>query len=125
MNEERTLQEIEQHADTALPNAKEYRVAGCKYEEDFESHSATLILILKRFESGEVRRLRFTNPNFNAGPPFGSLSDASGLYLMDTSHLGWGREQRIEVGDWDGGPPLFWASDMEEIENDAPTSQCT
>jgi hypothetical protein len=121
MHTERSLQEIEQYAHSSFPDAREYRVVGCLYEVDFESHNASLVLVLKRIKSDEVRRVRFANPHFEE-PPFIELWDATGLYLMDTSHLGWGQEQRIEVGDWDGGPPIFWASDVEDM-GDAPASQ--
>jgi hypothetical protein len=38
---------------------------------------------------------------------------------MTTTHLHWDPSQQIEVGDWDGGPPLFWAENVERGEGDS------
>ena len=47
----------------------------------------------------------------------------SGVSLSFCSHSA--REHGIEVGDWEHGSALFWASDVEGLEADAPASPST
>jgi len=112
MNQERTIEEIKSHRYPALPEAEKYRVVRLDYTQDFEASDCSTILVIKHTDSGKKKSLRFSNSRFN-DDLFTSLIDATGLYLMDTSHYGWGKEQRIEVGDWDGGPPIFWAESVQ------------
>ena len=44
---------------------------------------------------------------------------------MTTSHLNWDPAQRVEGGDWDGGPPLFWAEDVSRAEDSNNTIEAT
>ncbi len=114
MRAERSLEEIKKHRNPILANSEDYRVIRCVYDENFEEQNVVLTLSIKNMKTGEVRNLHFSNVVFN-GPIFTSLHDAAGLYLIDTAYLAWDPNQRIEVGDWDGGPPIFWATQVEEI----------
>jgi hypothetical protein len=81
---------------------------------DFETPDCTLVLIIRHKSTGNLRKLQFSNVALN-NPELAYLRDATGLYFIDTSYLNWSPDQRIEVGDTDGGPPLFWAEAVEEI----------
>jgi hypothetical protein len=117
MNEERSLNEIRSHRHAVLPDAESYRVVALRFECDLDAHRSSLALRIRNEETGVICSLQFTNPVFNSAP-FVDVRDATGLYIMTTTHLGWDRSQQIEVGDWDGGPPLFWAEAVEREEGD-------
>ncbi len=118
MYEKRSLDEIKAHRHAVLPDAELYRVVAIRFEQDLDAHRSSLALRLRNEETGATCSLQFTNPVFNSSP-FLELWDATGLYLMTTTHLHWDRAQQIEIGDWDGGPPLFWAEDVEREEGDS------
>jgi hypothetical protein len=115
MNEQRSLDEIKAHRHPVLPDAESYRVAGIRYEHDLDANRSSLILRVRNQKTGDTLCLQFTNPHFNSDV-FQDLWDATGLYIMTTTHLHWDPLQQIEVGDWDGGPPLLWAEDVEREE---------
>jgi len=115
MHEERSLDEINAHRHSVLPEAELYRVTAIRFEQDLDVHQARLSLRVRNKKTGEVCSLQFSNPVFNSDP-FMDLRDTTGLYLMTTDHLGWDPAQRIEVGDWDGNPPLFWAEEVKRTE---------
>jgi hypothetical protein len=115
MKTERTLEEIKAHRHEILPDAENYRIIRCNIDADFSSGTSTLVMTLAHKESRAVRKLRFENVSVES-PVLVALKDADGLYFMDTRHLGWSESQRVEVGDWDGGPPLFWAETVSQIE---------
>lgn len=115
MDKERSKEEIVRHRHPALPDAEKYRVVKCEYAEDFETNRCELVLTVKHSDTCELKVLKFNNVGFNE-PVFTSIRDVTGLYLMDTSHLGWSSQQQIEVGDWDGDPPIYWAESVQ-IEN--------
>ena len=116
MYERRSLNEINAHRHPVLPDAESYRVVAIRFEHDYDTQRSSLALRIRNEETGDTCSLQFTNPAFNSDP-FIELRDATGLYLMTTTHLRWDRSQQIEVGDWDGGPPLFWAEDVEREED--------
>jgi hypothetical protein len=111
MNDERSLDEINAHRYAVLEEPEDYRVVAIRYEQDLEAHVSSLALRVRHETSGHTCWLRFANAVFKEDPFF-PLRDATGLYLMTTSHLGMESAQQIEIGDWDGGPPLFWAEDV-------------
>ena len=117
MNTERSKEEIKTHRHGILADAERYRIVRCKVDSDFTAGTTLVVLTLSHMDTGAVRRLRFTNVRLGE-PMFVALQDAAGLYLMDTKHLGWAESQRIEVGDWDGGPPLFWAETAELVQKE-------
>lgn len=117
MTPERSMEETTKYRHGILPDAERYRVVRCKVDSDFIAGTTLLALTLSHMDTGAVRTLKFTNVGFNE-PVLVALRDATGLYLMDTSHLGWDKSVRIEVGDWDGGPPLFWAETAEHISEE-------
>ncbi len=108
MNTERSLQEIADHPYYVIDGPQEYRAISGNYEEDFKETKASLILVLENIVSGEKRKILFLNVSLNE-PVFTGIRDATGFYFVDTAFLNWSPSQRIEVGDADGGPPLFWA----------------
>lgn len=111
---ERTLDEISRHRHPILLDPEKYRVISLEFKENYEEGNSFLQITICRADTGERRTLRFCGVSFPE-PPLTSLRDATGLYIMDTSHLGWDAAQSIEVGDWDGGPPLFWACSAEDL----------
>ena len=115
MNEERSLEEINAHRHGILPDPENYRIVAIRCEQDIETSSSSLALRIRNQNTGHTCWLHFPNPKYNCDP-FYQFFDWTGLYLMTTSHLGWSKDQRIEVGDWDGDPPVFWAEDVELIE---------
>jgi len=118
MNQEHSMDEIKAHRHPVLPDAESYRVTAIRFEHDFDTQRSSLALRLWNEKTGGTCSLQFTNPVFNSDP-FMELRDAAGLYLMTTTHLHWDTSQQIEVGDWDGGPPLFWAENVEREEGDS------
>lgn len=115
MNKERTIKEIEENQHPILKDTKEYQVIRCQYDEDFIQQKAHLIITIRNKNNKETINLRFENVCFNESP-FLLLRDSCGLYLIDTSYLGYNSDQKVEVGDWDGGPPIFWAEKVEKIK---------
>ena len=116
MKTERSLEDIKAHRHQVLPDAEKYRITHCSLDADFVTGITSFLLTLMHQESGSVRKFRFMNVSISE-PTLAALKDASGLYLIDTHYLGWSESQRVEVGDWDGGPPLFWAQTVEEIDD--------
>ena len=115
MSIHRSIEETERHAHPVLPDAGEYRVARCRIDDDFTVvGKTTLQLTLVREGAGGERVLAFGNVTYKE-PLFIALRDATGLYVMDTGHLGWASNQRIEVGDEDDGSAMFWAESVEDI----------
>ena len=117
MNTERSKEEIKKHRHGLLPDAERYRVVRCRLDSDFTAGTSLLVLTVSHMDTGAVRKLRFYNVVLDE-PMLVALKDANGLYLLDTKHLGWAESQRIEVGDWDGGPPLFWAEGVEQTQEE-------
>ncbi len=113
MNAERSLQEISDHPYYVIDRPQEYRAISGNYEEDFREAKASLTLVLENIISSEKRKLLFSNVSLNE-PVFTGIRDATGFYFVDTTFLNWGLNQRIEIGDVDGGPPLFWAESFSE-----------
>jgi hypothetical protein len=111
MKDERSLDEINANRHAVLAKPEDYRVVAIRCEQDLEAHVSSLALRVRHETSGHTYWLRFANAVFNEDPFF-PLRDATGLYLMTTSHLGWESARKIEIGDWDGGRPLFWAEDV-------------
>ena len=114
MNQERSVEEIKNHRLHFFPDSEMYRVVKCEFSEDFELSVISLTLTVKHEDTGSTKRLRFHNATLNKDL-FTELRDATGLYFMDTSYLGWKQENRVEVGDWDGGSPILWAEDVEVL----------
>jgi hypothetical protein len=112
---ERSLEEINAHHHEILPDAEKYRVTRCRLDAEFTTGKTTLVLNLIHSENGSRRELRFENVVIEEST-LCALKDATGLYVFDTHHLGWAESSRIEVGDWDGGPPLFWAERVEDTK---------
>jgi hypothetical protein len=71
VDEERPLDEIKAHRHNVLADAESFRVVAIQFAHDLETNRSTL-------------RLRVRNKNTD---PFLSLRDATGLYIMTTSHL--------------------------------------
>jgi len=113
---ERALTEIKEHRLDVLPKSDRCRVVKLELESDFDSGVTNLILTLRNADTEDACRLRFLEVHLSDSALL-ALQDATGLYLMDTQHLGWNKNQRIEVGDWDGGPPIFWAKTVETLTN--------
>ncbi len=113
MDKERNLKEIEENQLSILPDAKNYRVIRYQYDGNFEPQEASLVLTLQNQNTKEIVRLNFKNVHSNE-EMFSTLRDSTGIYLIDTSYLGYSPKQRIEVGDWDGDPPIFWAEKVEK-----------
>ena len=86
MNEERPLDEIKAHRHKVLADAESFRVVAIQFEHDLETNRSTLRLRVRNKNSGETCSLHFTDPVFNTDP-FLSLRDATGMYIMTTSHL--------------------------------------
>jgi len=112
MATERSIEQIKQNIIPILPEWDTCRVSRYEYNEDFETGYASLILTIHT--TSEVTNLHFFHVHLN-GDPIAPLRDAIGLYIIDTSFLGWDKNQKIEVGDWDGGPPIFWAEKVEKL----------
>jgi hypothetical protein len=117
MKEERGIDEIKQHRHHVLPDAESFRVVLIQFTQDFETRRSRLRLRVRNEQTGESVSLCFTNPTFDTSP-FLYLQDATGLYIMKTSYLGWDPGQAVEVGDWDDGLPLFWAETVCREEGD-------
>ncbi len=115
MNSERTLLEIAEHPYYVIDVPEEHRSISGIYEENFVEQTASLMLVLEHVQSGKQLKLQFSNVSINE-PVFTAIRDAVGFYFVDTSFLNWAPNQRIEVGDIDGGPPLFWAESFSEIQ---------
>ena len=107
---ERTLNEIKANNYPILKNSENYQITRIEYDEDYETNIRSLILTLRNKKN--LVKLIFGNVVLNEEAIL-ALRDASNLYIIDTSYLGWGKEQRIEIGDWDGGPPIFWAEEVK------------
>lgn len=117
MNIFRTTEETARHAHPILTGADRFRVCRCSLDADFgPSGQMTLHLTLASTEQEPQIHLRFDNVHI-AEPLVQALRDATGLYVMDTLHLGYSSDQRIEVGDDDDGAPLFWAETVQKIGN--------
>jgi hypothetical protein len=112
METERSLEQIKKNLLSLLPEPETCRVLRYEYAEDFEGGYASLNLSV-RTTTGVIKLL-FSNVSLN-GDPITPLRDAIGLYIIDTSFLGWDKKQKIEVGDWDGGPPIFWSEKVEKL----------
>lgn len=112
MDTERSIEQIKENLIPILSNWDTCRVVRYEYDEDFESGHATLILTIRSVS--EVARILFSHVHLN-GDPITPLRDATGLYIIDTAFLGWDKGQKIEVGDWDEGPPIFWSEKVEKI----------
>ena len=108
---ERSIEEIKQNIIRILPEWETCRVIRYGYDEDFENGNASLILTVRT--ANEVAKLLFSGVCLN-GDPITPLRDTVGLYIISTSFLGWDNAQKIEVGDWDGGVPIFWAKTVEK-----------
>ena len=117
MKEERGIDEINKHRHHILPDAESFRVVFIQFTQDFEARRSSILLRVRNEQAGETVSLCFTNPTFDTSP-FLYLQDASGLYIMKTSYLGWDPRQAVEVGDWDDGLPLFWAETVNREEGD-------
>ena len=111
MNHERSLEEINANRHDVLSDPENYRIVAMRFEKDLDSRASQLELKIQHTKTNQSCLLQFTNPIFN-GDPFQPYYDSCGLYIMDTAYLKWGSDQRIEVGDWDGEPPLFWAESV-------------
>jgi hypothetical protein len=118
MNTERSLKEINDNPYHVIDSPEKYKAISGIYEEDFRSSVASMILVIENFETGEQHKLQFLNVSLNK-PVFTAIRDATSLYFLDTSYLKWGQNQRIEVGDFDGGPPLFWAEEVCNVEKNS------
>jgi len=115
MNINRSIKEAKEHRHPILAEAETYHILKCRVDTDFApSGKTTLWLTVTQKDTGATAHLKFTNVHFEE-PVFLALRDATGLYVMDTQHLGWATDQRIEVGDWDDGSPIFWAESAEQI----------
>ncbi len=112
MNTERSIEQIKQNLIPILPEWDTCRVVRYEYDEDLDTGYASLILTIRT--ASELTKLLFSHVHLN-GDPITPLRDAVGLYIINTSSLGWDRAQKIEVGDWDGGAPIFWAEKVEKI----------
>ena len=114
----RSIEETSGHRHPILPEAEMYHVRRCRVDSDFASGGKTAVwLTVIHKSTGMTVHLKFTNAHFEE-PIFMPLRDATGLYVMETQHLGWAADQRIEVGDEDDGSPIFWAQDAEQTTED-------
>jgi len=114
MRKKRAKNEIESNPFHIIVNPETYRAIHGYYEENFRTSEASLLLTLEQHQKGKVVKLKFFNVGLNT-PVFCAIRDSCGFYFLDTSYLGWSSNQRIEVGDTDGGPPLFWAETVRKI----------
>jgi hypothetical protein len=123
MNINRSIEETSGHRHPILPDAETYRVRKCRVDSDFAAGGKTTVwLTAIQKATGMKVHLKFTDVHFEE-PIFMPLRDATGLYVMDTQHLGWAADQRIEVGDEDDGSPIFWAQGAERTTEDRGCQQ--
>jgi hypothetical protein len=97
-----------------LPDAERYRVAGVRFDQDVETGRGRVDLRVRHEETGEIVWLRFENGRFR-GLPFPALPDAQGLYVMDATYQDRRADERIQVGDFKDGTPIFWAESVEVV----------
>ena len=98
-----------------LPQPDAWRVVRLELDLGYETGLAEFLVLGLRSSSGQVKRLRFSNPRMSEFGPL-QIPESTALYVADLSNLGWSPEMSVEVGVWEGDRPvLFWAASVEEV----------